>query len=84
MARTQALTVLLALLAADPGEVILDSIYGSGVANRVLMDLVDSPHTTLLQVRFFALHTPDCPFIVSVSVLSGSPDQDAVCPTRKD
>ncbi len=57
MARTQALTVLLALLAADPGEVILDSIYGSGVANRVLMDLVDSPHTTLLQVRFL-LCTP--------------------------
>lgn len=51
MARTQALTVLLALLASDPGEVILDSIYGSGVANRVLMDLVDFPHTTLLQVR---------------------------------
>jgi hypothetical protein len=54
MARTQALTVLLALLASDPGEVILDSIYGSGVANRVLMDLVDSPHTTLLQVRSFS------------------------------
>lgn len=50
MARTQALTVLLALLASDPGELIMDSIHSSGLANRILIDLVDSPHTTLLQV----------------------------------
>ncbi len=50
MARTQALTALLALLASDPGELIMDSIHSSGLANRILLDLVDSPHTTLLQV----------------------------------
>lgn len=50
MARTQALTVLLALLASDPGELIMDAIHSSGLANRILLDLVDSPHTTLLQV----------------------------------
>ena len=51
--RTQALTVLLALLAADPGSVILDAIYASGLPSRVLLDLVETPHRSLLQVSLF-------------------------------
>lgn len=56
MARSQALTVLLALLTSDPGEVILDSIYSSGLANRILRDLIESSHTSLLQVWPVSAH----------------------------
>jgi len=56
MARSQALTVLLALLTSDPGEVILDSIYSSGLVNSILRDLIESPHTSLLQVWPVSAH----------------------------
>lgn len=50
MVRTQALTVLLALLATDSGAVMVDALHASGLAMRVLQDVVQTPHRSLLQV----------------------------------
>jgi hypothetical protein len=49
-ARMQALTVLLALLAADGGAVLADALQARGLPARVLQDLVDTPQRSLLQV----------------------------------
>ena len=52
MVRTQALTVLLALLANDNGAVMANALHASGLPMRVLQDVVDTPHSSLLQVCY--------------------------------
>ena len=52
MVRTQALSVLLALLANDSGAVTADALHASGLPMRVLQDVVDTPHSSLLQVCY--------------------------------
>lgn len=65
MRRTQALTVLLALVRADTGATTLETLQTSGLLGSLLQDLTSNARADLLKVRA-ALHASpvcsgDCP-----------------------
>lgn len=65
--RTQALTVLLALVRADPGATTLETLQTSGLLGSLLQDLTSNARADLLKVRAAAaVHASpvcsgDCP-----------------------
>ena len=50
LARTLAMTVLGALVAGDSSGTVLRTIHQTGLPDRILQDLVDTPNKALLQV----------------------------------
>ena len=50
LARTLAMTVLGALVSSDSSGTVLRTVHQTGLPDRILQDLVDTPHKALLQV----------------------------------
>ncbi len=60
--RTQALTVLLALVRADTGATTLETLQASGLLGSLLQDLTSNARADLLKVcsMLLALSVPPC------------------------
>ena len=66
MAKILALTLLGALVSGDSSGSITLAVYATGLPERVLQDLVDTPHELLIQVRVLGHGTALPTYIVSI------------------